>query len=57
LPLKGFALPIQFPAMQLQTAMEIESPHQKLLGDGVLTPVPVFCLICTIISNKTGIFD
>jgi len=32
-------------------------PHQKLLGDGVLNPVPLFCLICTIISNKTGIFD
>ena len=32
-------------------------PHQKLRGDGVLTPVPLFCLICTIISNETGIFD
>ena len=32
-------------------------PHQKLLGDGVLTPLPLFCLICTIISNKTDIFD
>ena len=32
-------------------------PHQKLLGDGFLTPVPLFCLICSIISNKTGIFD
>jgi len=32
-------------------------PHQKLLGDGFLTPVPLFCLICDIISNKTGIFD
>jgi len=28
-----------------------------LLGDGLSTPVPLFCLICTIISNKTGIFD
>ena len=27
--------------------------HQKLLGDGVLTPVPLF----TIILNKAGIFD
>jgi len=32
-------------------------PHQKFLGDGVLTTVPLFCLICTIIANKTGIFD
>ena len=30
-------------------------PH--LLGDGFWTPVPLFCLICTIISNKTGLFD
>jgi len=34
-----------------------DTPHQKLLGDGFLTPVTLFCLICTIISNKTGIFD
>jgi len=33
------------------------TPHQKLLGHGFLTPVPLFSLICTIISNKTGIFD
>ena len=33
------------------------TPHQKLLRDGVLTPVPLFSLICTIISNKTGIFE
>jgi len=33
------------------------TPHQKLPRDGVLTPVPLFCLICTIISNKTGIFE
>jgi hypothetical protein len=33
------------------------NPHQKLLGDRILTPVPLLCLICTIISNKTGIFD
>ena len=32
-------------------------PSEKLLGDGLSTPVPLFCLICTIISNKTGIFD
>ena len=32
-------------------------PHQKLLENRILTPVPLFCLICTIISNKTGIFD
>jgi len=25
--------------------------------DEFWTPVPLFCLICTIISNKTGIFD
>ena len=33
------------------------TPHQKFPGDGCWTPVPLFCLICTIISNKTGIFD
>ena len=32
-------------------------PHQKLVGEGSWTPVHLFCLICTIISNKTGIFD
>jgi len=32
-------------------------PHHKLLGDGVLTPVPLLCLICTTIPNKTGILD
>jgi len=34
-----------------------DRPHQKLLGDGFFAPVPLLCLICTIISNKTGIFD
>jgi len=33
------------------------NPPEKLLGDGLSTPVPLFCLICTIISNKTGILD
>ena len=33
------------------------SPHEKLPGDGVSTPMPLFCLICTIISNKTCILD
>jgi len=28
--------------------------HQKLLGCGFSTPGPLFCLICTITSNKTG---
>jgi len=32
-------------------------PPEKLLGDGLSTPVPLVCLICAIISNKTGIFD
>ena len=32
-------------------------PPEKLLGDGVSTPMPIFCLICTIISNKTCILD
>jgi len=27
--------------------------HHKLLWCGILTPCPLFCLICTIISNKT----
>ena len=27
-------------------------PHQKLLGDGVLTPVPLFFLICTLSRTK-----
>jgi len=30
---------------------------EKLLGDGFSTPMPPFCLICTIISNKTCILD
>mmetsp|Transcript_14989 Transcript_14989/g.23877 ORF Transcript_14989/g.23877 Transcript_14989/m.23877 type:complete len:92 (+) Transcript_14989:989-1264(+) len=32
-------------------------PHQKLLGDKFSTPMPLFCLTCTIISNKKGILD
>ena len=32
-------------------------PHHKLLGSGFSTPGPLFCLICTIFSNKTGLFD
>jgi len=32
-------------------------PHEKLLGDGFSTPMPLFWLICTIISNKTSILD
>ena len=32
-------------------------PPEKLLGDGFSTPMPLFCLICTIISNKTYILD
>jgi len=30
---------------------------EKLYGDWLSTPVPLFCLICTVISNKTGILD
>ena len=32
-------------------------PPEKLLEDGFSTPMPLFCLICTIISNKTCILD
>jgi len=32
-------------------------PPEKLLGDGFSTPVPLFSLICTIISNKPCILD
>ena len=32
-------------------------PHQKLLGGGFVTPMPLFCLICTINPNKTGNLD
>ena len=32
-------------------------PPEKLLGGGLSTPVPPFCLFCTIISNKTCILD
>jgi len=32
-------------------------PPEKLFGDGFSTPIPLFCLICTIISNKTCILD
>ena len=28
-------------------------PPEKLLGDGFSTPMPLFCLIWTIISNKS----
>jgi len=34
-----------------------QNPPEKLLGDGVSTPMPLFCLICTMISNKTCILD
>jgi len=33
------------------------NPPEKLLGDGFSTPMPLFCLICTSISNKTCILD
>jgi len=36
---------------------EPPTPSEKPLGDGVSTPMPIFCLICTIISNKTCILD
>ena len=32
-------------------------PHQELLGGGILTPVLLFCLISTIISELNGILD
>jgi len=32
-------------------------PPEKLLVDGFSTPLPLFCLICTIISNETCILD
>ena len=32
-------------------------PYQKILGCGFSTPCPLFCLICTIISSKTGYLD
>jgi len=32
-------------------------PPEKLLADGLSTPVPLFSLICTIISNKTSFLD
>ena len=40
-----------------QQLSSCRSPPEKLLGDGLSTPVTLFCLICTIISNKTGILD
>jgi len=30
---------------------------ETLLGDGFSTPMPLFCLICTITSNKTCTLD
>jgi len=33
------------------------SPPEKLLGGGLSTPVPPFCLFCTIISSKPCILD
>jgi len=32
-------------------------PPEKLLGDGLSTPVPLFCLICTIVSKKNVYFE
>jgi len=32
-------------------------PPEKLLGVGFSTSMPLFCLICTIISNKPCILD
>ena len=32
-------------------------PPEKLLGGGLSTPVPPFCLVCTIISSRTCILD
>jgi len=40
-----------------QHRTKLTTPHQKLLGGGVSTPGPLFCLICTIISNKRGLLD
>jgi len=34
-----------------------DKPPEKLLEDGFSTPMPLFCLICTIISSKTCILD
>jgi len=34
-----------------------DMPPEKLLGDGISTPMILLCLICTIISNKTCILD
>jgi len=41
----------------IQNVLMRYTPHQMLLGDGFSTPVPLFCLICTINPNKTGILD
>jgi len=49
--------PSQVKSLVAVTMRLVCVPHQKLLGDEFLTPVPLFCLISTIISNKTGIFD
>ena len=38
-------------------ALQTSCPHQELLGGGASTPGPLFCLICTIISKKSGLFD
>jgi len=34
-----------------------DKPPEKLLEDGFSTPMPLFCLICTIISSKPCILD
>ena len=41
----------------LKSMFAIWSTPEKLLGGGLSTPVPPFCLFCTIISNKTCILD
>ena len=43
--------------MYIYMHIYIYTPPEKLLGDGLSTPVPLVCWICIIMSNKTGIFD
>jgi len=44
-------------ASPLHASEKSDTPPEKLLAGGLSTPVPPFCLFCTIISNKTCILD
>ena len=56
-PRKTFGLSLTISKVDITISKVDITPPEKLLGDGLSTPVPLFCLICTIISIKTAILD